>query len=419
MNGLSWLNERPALRTFAFIRASDELGAQVLNVAIGWQIYATTHDPMSLAYVGLAQFLPDLGLLLPAGHLADRFDRRRIVAAALLLQAAGLTAYMAWPVVSSQPVAPAYILLLTLGVARTFLSPAMSAMLPQTVSKHDFPRAVAMTSSAFQLCSMVGPALGGFLFAASSSLTIAVVAALPCLALLQVRYLPPDGRRAGGGTHEDLFAGLRYFRSNRLVLALASLDLFVMLLGGVSALLPIYARDLLAVGSIGLGGLRCAPGLGATAVGLVLAMRPIRHHQGKVMLAGVAGFGVATIAFALSANFWFSLAALAVAGGFDMISMVVRQALVQLFTPDVLRGRIGAITGLFIGASAQLGEFESGLTAALFGAMPAALLGGIGALAVVILWAMLFPELRQADTTSCQTGIGAHQIEVSSQDQAA
>jgi predicted MFS family arabinose efflux permease len=383
------------------IRAADELGSQMLNVAIGWYVYAQTHNPMSLAYIGLAQFLPNVGLVLLAGHAADRFDRRRVIGVSLGLETLAVAlfaAWYAWSVARVRTAGPVYLLLLILGAARAFSSPAMSAMLPRAVSNEEFPRAVAATSSVFQICGIVGPALGGLLYAGSGRVTFAVAAALYLLAMTETRRLP-EGRLAprnqpADPTDKGMLAGIRYIRSNRLLLSLISLDLFAVLLGGVTALLPIYARDILRVGPMGLGWLRAAPGVGAAGTGLVLAHRTIERSAGKRMLGSVAGFGVATVVFALSRNFWLSLAALTVAGGFDMISMVIRHTLVQISTPDAMRGRVSALNWVFIGASSELGEFESGATAAWFGTVPAALLGGLGTVAVVALWSTLFPELR-------------------------
>jgi MFS family permease len=398
---LWWLlRERPGLRRFIVIRAADELGAQMLNVAIGWYVYTATHDPMSLAYVGLAQFLPTIGLVLIAGPAVDRYDRGKLVRSAVLVETIGIALFGAWSSVAVPTAAPVYLLLVILGAARAFSAPAMAALLPRLVAAEEFPRAVAVTSSAFQMLTILGPAIGGLVYAVNGTALFAIVTALYLLATVQARRL------AGGRTTDQassavddkgMLAGLRYIRANRLLLAVISLDLFAVLLGGVTALLPIYAKDILAVGPFGLGCLRCAPGLGATLIGLVLAHRAIARGAGKLMLACVAGFGLAVVVFALSTNFVLSLAALAVAGGFDMVSMVIRQTLVQIATPDAMRGRVSAVYFVFIGASNELGEFESGAAAALFGTVPAALLGGLGTLAVVALWAGLFPELRHAD----------------------
>jgi MFS family permease len=398
---LHWLRERPALRSFIAIRAAEELASQILNVAIGWYVYAATHDPMSLAYVGLAQFLPTIGMVLIAGYAADQFDRRKVIARSLFIQTLCIATFGAWSTATAPSGGPVYLLLLVMSSARAFSSPVMSAMLPHVVSGEDFPRAVAATSSAFQICTIVGPAVGGVIYAVAGPATFALAAALYFFALAQVRRLA-RGHRASGDqvsdlTDKSILAGIRYIRSNRLLLSLISLDLFAVLLGGVTALLPIYAKDILNVGPIGLGWLRCAPGAGAAVIGLVLAHRTIERGAGKLMLACVAGFGLATVIFALSKNYWLSLSALIAAGGFDMVSTVIRHTLVQISTPNAMRGRVSAVNWVFVGASNELGEFESGVAAALFGTVPAAVLGGLGTLAVVALWARLFPELRGAD----------------------
>jgi MFS family permease len=398
---LELLRERPALRSFIAIRAADELASQMLNVAIGWYVYAATRDPMSLAYVGLAQFLPTIGMVLIAGQAADRFERRKVVGLSLFVQTFCLATFGVWSAVKAPAAGPVYLLLVVMSTARAFSAPAMSAMLPHVVNAEEFPRAVAATSSAFQICTIVGPAAGGVIYAISGSAMFALATALLFFALTQAHRLaggrPADDDQKTDLADRSLLAGVHYIRSNRLLLALISLDLFAVLLGGVTALLPIYAKDVLAVGTIGLGCLRRAPGVGAAVIGLLLAHRTIERGAGKLMLACVSGFGLATIVFAVSANFWLSLTALIAAGGFDMVSMVIRQTLVQVSTPNAMRGRVSAVNWVFIGASNELGEFESGVAAALFGTVPAAVLGGVGTLAVVALWARLFPELRHAD----------------------
>ena len=397
---LHLLQKRRALPRFIAIQAAHECAGQMLNVAIGWYVYSLTHSPMSLAYVGLAQFLPGLGIALIAGQAADRFNKRKIIAISSVTQALCLMAFAfsVWTNAKPYPAASIYLLLFALSAARAFASPALSAMLPRLVNEEEFPRAVAVTSSAFQICTIAGPALGGLLYAIIGPATFTLISLFYFGAAMQTRYLEPHSAHTQSGLpDQSLLAGVRYIRANRLLLALISLDLFAVLLGGVTALLPIYARDILNVGPLGLGCLRCAPGLGAAIVGLVLAHRTIERDSGQRMLACVAGFGFATVVFAISTNFWLSLVALIAAGGFDMVSMVIRQTLLQLSTPDAMRGRVSAVNGVFIGASSELGEFESGATAAWFGVVPAALLGGLGTLVVVALWTRFFPELRGAN----------------------
>jgi MFS family permease len=379
---------------FLGIHAADELATQILSVALGWYVYSVTHSPMSLAYAGLAQFAPNAAMALIAGHTADRFERRTVIGCSLVFQMLCVASFAAWTAIAKPAAAPVYVLLLLLGAARAFGSPTMSATLPGIVRAEEFPRAVAASTSTLQICTIAGPAVGGLIYAVGGRMVFVVAAALYFAAMTQAWRLPA-GTRQEAVVDESMLAGVRYVRSNRLLLALLSLDLFAVLLGGVSALLPIYAKDILAVGPLGLGGLRCAPGVGAAIVGVVLARRSIDHGAGRMMLSCVAGFGVATVVFALSTNFWLSLGALATAGGFDMVSMVIRHTLVQTATPDAMRGRVSSINWVFIGASNELGEFESGAAAALFGTVPAAVLGGLGTLAVVGLWTILFPELQQ------------------------
>jgi MFS family permease len=399
---LHLLRSRPAFRGFVVLRAADEIASQMLNVAIGWYVYTLTRDPMSLAYVGLAQFLPTIGLVLVGGHFADRFNRTRIIGAALFVQMLCVATFGVWFAFEPPSTAPIYVLLFVMGVTRAFSSPAMSATLPHLVEPAEFPRAVATASSVFQVCAIAGPAIGGLIYAFSANALFVATTMLYAAAVLAALTLKRGPRAAIAGQEgepgdQSILAGIRYVRSNRLLLALISLDLFAVLLGGVTALLPIYARDILLVGPFGLGWLRCAPGIGAALVGFALAHRSVERGAGRLMLACVAGFGMATVVFALSTSFWLSLVALVAAGGFDMVSMVIRQTLVQLSTPDAMRGRVSAVNWIFIGASNELGEFESGATAALFGTVPAAVLGGIGTLVVVALWAGIFPELRRAD----------------------
>jgi MFS family permease len=397
-------------RSFIIIRAADELASQMLNVCVGWYVYAAANDPLTLAYVGLAQFLPNLGLSLIGGHAADRFDKRQVIGLSLLAQGLCLAAFSVWSIAAPPAAGPVYLLLLIVGSARAFFSPAISAMLPHVVGEEELPHAVAVTSSIFQVCTIAGPAVGGLVYAVSGPAAFAVAAGFYGLAIMQAYGLRAERPRASSqrGKKSDcsVLAGIRFVRESRLLFALISLDLFAVLLGGVTALLPIYAKDILAVGPVGLGCLRCAPGVGAAIVGLVLARRTIKRGAGRMMLFGVAGFGLATVVFGLSSNFWLSLFALAAVGGFDMVSMVVRQTMMQLATPNSMRGRVSAVNGIFIGASSELGEFESGLAAALLGAVPAAVLGGLGTLAVLALWAIFFPELRRSDSLSAQTSDG-------------
>ncbi len=401
------LCDRPGLRDFIGIRAVDELANQMLNVAIGWYVYTLTHTPLSLAYVGLAQFLPKILTALWAGQAADRFDRRRIIWLSLLVQAVCLGAFTLWLTVEPPSVVAVYVMLVLTGTARSFASPAMSAILPHLVELEEFPRAVAAVTSAFHICTVIGPAIGGAIYAWHGPAMFALAAALFALATRLALCLQADRRAPAEPTSElqerGVLAGLHYIFSNRLLLGLISLDLFAVLLGGVTALLPIYAEEILHIGPLGLGSLRCAPSIGAFLVGVLVAHRSIGARAGRLMLWCVAGFGVATIVFAVSRDYWLSLAALIVAGGFDMVSMIVRQTMVQMSTPDAMRGRVSAVNWIFVGASNELGEFESGLTAALLGTVRAAVLGGLGCIGVVAVWTRLFPEIWQADNLLLDT----------------
>jgi MFS family permease len=385
---------------FLIMRGFGAFAAQMLDVAVGWHVYTATGSAMSLGFIGLAQFLPLLLFLPWSGQAADRFDRRKVSALASLGQAGASLAIFATALFDA-PIWLIYPALFLLGSARAFSGPANSALLPEIVDKSTFSRAVAMSTMVFQTATIAGPALGGLLYGVIGYHVFLICVAMAAVAApvaMAIRW--PDAvkeRCDVDAAEKSALAGLRYIRSNKVVLGAISLDLFAVLFGGVSALLPIYAHDILKVGPTGLGILRAGPAMGAILVGLALALLPLRRRVGPIMFGCVAGYGVATVVFALSTNFALSLAAMAALGAFDVVSMVVRQTLVQLATPNEMRGRVGAVNFLFIGASNQLGEFESGFAAALLGAVGAALFGGVASLAVVAIWALLFPELRRAD----------------------
>jgi MFS family permease len=392
------LGHRPVRRYF-WARGFSEFAYQMAAVAVGWQIYALTGSAFDLGMVGLVQFVPTAVLTFVAGHAADRYDRQRVVQICQLVE--GLTAaFLAWGSFAGWLSVPEiFAAVALLGAATAFESPAAAALLPGVAPEGMLQRATAIATGAFQVATISGPALGGLAYALAPGVPYAVMAVFWLLAGLlngairlerAVAAKPPPSLT-------ELFAGVGFVRRNPAILGTISLDLFAVLLGGATALLPIYASDILQVGPVGLGWLRCAPGVGAALIGLLLANRPVDRNAGPVMLACVAAFGAATLVFAVSTNFWLSFAALGIAGGFDMVSVVIRQTLVQLTTPDAMRGRVSAVNWLFIGASGQLGEFESGLVAALIGTVPAAIVGGVGTLAIVVLWATLFPGLRKAD----------------------
>ncbi len=388
-------------RRWALFRVVSTLGSQAQLLAVGWYVYDLTDRPMSLAFVGLAQFLPVASLVLVAGHVADRFDRRVVLAACALAQAAATAAFAALAAGGSRRVGAAYALCAATGVARAFWGPASQSLVPSLVPPAALPRALAFSSALWQFSTIAGPSLGGLLLAtpagvpgafAASALLLTVAAALAAT-LRPGRPLP----KAGAASWATLLAGVRYVREQRLLFACVSLDLFAVLLGGATALLPVYARDVLHVGARGLGLLRAAPSAGAAATALWLAYRPLGRRAGAKMLGAVFAFGLSTIVFGISTNIYLSLGALALLGAADMVSVVVRQTLVQVRTPDAMRGRVSAVAQVFIGASNELGEFESGAAAALLGAVPAVVVGGLGTCLVVALWALFFPELRRVD----------------------
>jgi MFS family permease len=374
------------------------------SVAIGWQIYDITGRPLDLAWVGLAQFLPSVCFSLFAGQAADRFPRRRILMICYGVMAALSVALFGFAHATGAHIGPIYAVLAGVGIARAFQAPANQSILPTLVPVEDFGNAMAWGSSAWQTAMVLGPTAGGIAYAAWGGAApvygVAALCSLLSLALTaSIRPSPPRPRPrtevATENRRASLFAGVRYVWNNPIVLGAMSLDLFAVLLGGATALLPVYARDILRLGPWALGILRSAPAAGAAITAVALAVRPIRERAGVKMLSCVALFGVATIVFGLSRNFSLSLAALLVVGAADMVSVFVRSALVQLATPDAMRGRVSAVNMVFIGASNEVGEFESGALAQWLGAVPSVVLGGIGTLIVVAIWAWRFPELRR------------------------
>jgi len=395
------LLRHPDFRLYWSIRLCSMMAFQMLAVAVGWQVYDLTGSVLALGYVGLAGFLPSLLLVFVIGQVADRFDRRRVVQAGHVLEAliAGVLALGSWQGWLS--VTHVFIGVFLLGTGKAFSAPALAALLPGLVPTTVLPRAVSAGSAAMQAAIILGPAVGGFLYVAGpvavyAAAAMLFAAAVVMLGLIRARQAP---RTATPQTPEDssVFAGLRFIRSRPVVFGAISLDLFAVLLGGATAMLPVIAKDLLHVGPAGLGVLRSAPAVGALLVSFWLARFPIERRAGQVMFAGVAVFGLATIGLGLATNFWIATVALLVLGGADMLSVVIRSSLVQLETPDAMRGRVNAVNFLFIGASNQLGEFRSGVSAALLGLVPSLVAGGVGALAVVALWMYWFPELAKRD----------------------
>ena len=380
----------------------DRLGTaatQMLMVAIGWQMYDLTGSAWDLGLVGLYQFAPALLLTLLAGHAADRFNRARIVAICLGVDA--VSAIMLVTATEGHWVTRDLLLGISvvLGMVRAFQMPAQQSLVPSLVPPAMLPRAMAFSSAGLQAAIIGGPALGGLIFVAGASAVYATSAVLfigGCLLMAGLRYNYTPQARAPMSL-DSLFAGVRFIWQRKPVLGAISLDLFAVLLGGAVALLPMFAKDILHTGPWGLGLLRASPALGALVTSVILTRWPLERRVGPRLLAAVAIFGVATLVFAFSRNLVLSMAALAVTGAMDMVSVVVRQTLVQLETPDAMRGRVSAVNSVFIGASNQLGEFESGATAALLGPVGSVVLGGVGTIAVALCWRRLFPELAQRD----------------------
>ncbi len=388
-------------RYYLSMRVLMATATEMQAVAVAWQVYSLTHRPMDLGLVGLAQFLPGILLFLVTGQAADRFPRQRILQLCCAGFALCSVLLLALALNGGRSITPIYLVLLGNGVVRAFNGPASQAFLPLLVATEDFPQAVAWNSSIFQGATIAGPLVGGLLYGLTASPTAVYccaaaeyAAALMVLVAIQVRASQRARPAASVGMALD---GLKYIRRNKMILGAISLDLFAVLLGGAVALLPVYAREVLKIGASGLGLLRSGPGVGAVIMAAVLARRPLRRHAGAIMLGCVAGFGVFTVVFGLSRNLLVSLAALTLIGACDMVSVIVRHTLVQLSTPDEMRGRVSAVNVLFIGASNEVGQFESGLTAQWFGAVPAVVLGGLGTIAIVALWSWKFPALRRVD----------------------
>jgi MFS family permease len=395
----------PDFTSYQLARFFIIAGLEMQSVAVGWQIYEITKRPLDLGLVGLAQFLPGVLLFLVSGHAADRLDRRKLL----------ITCYVGFGVCSSlllltvlagmRTVSPIYAVVVLLGIVRSFNSPVSRALLTQTVPQEHLTNAVTWNSSVFQGATILGPSIGGFVYAIAKGpsavyMTSMLAAAVAIFFTLKIELRAAKPRPREPLNLKTVLAGLHYIRKKRVVLGSISLDLFAVLLGGAVALLPVYAREILMTGPWGLGLLRASPAIGASSMALLLAHRPLRGRTGATMLWCVAGFGVFTILFGVSRSLVLSMMALLLVGAMDMVSVVVRATLVQVATPDEMRGRVNAVDMIFIGASNEVGQFESGLTAQWFGAVPAVVLGGIGTLLVTALWAWSFPELRKVDQMS-------------------
>lgn len=386
----------PPFVNYWVARFCANFAVQIIAVAVGWQIYDLTRDPFDLGIIGLVQFLPLLLLVLITGSVADRYGRRLVMSLAISLEILCALAifWFAWRgLVTPLPIFAA---LAVLAVARAFFGPASQALVVNLVPTRDFANAVAWNSSAWQVASIVGPVTGGLLYGIGGIVAYAVATVMLIAALILILRIPepPPPAVVRRINFTSIFEGLHFIRREKVVLGAISLDLFAVLLGGAVALMPVYARDVLELGPWGLGFLRSAPGVGALLTAAWLATSPIRDHAGRMLLIFVALFGLFTVVYGVSTLAWVSILALALIGAADMVSVVIRETLLQLWTPDEVRGRVNAVNMVFLGASNELGEFRAGFMAAWIGVVPAVVFGGVGAMVVAVAWAVLFPQLR-------------------------
>lgn len=391
------------LKLFLVSRFAGVMAMQVQSTAVGWQIFKLTDDVFALGLVGLAQFVPMFALTLYAGDVADRYERRRVLSASYTVEAACAAIFMALTLSGVTDTWPYFATLVLFGAARAFSAPASQSFLPQIVPASDLPQAISISSTVFQIAVIAGPAVGGALLLLGAGVTYAicfVLFATGSALIYAIRMIAQQRREIVGSLYERVAEGVAYVRRRQELFGAISLDLFAVLLGGATALLPYFAENILKVGPLGFGILKAGPAVGAAIMSVVLTVRPIGRYAGAKMFVCVAIFGAATIVFGLSESFYLSLAALITLGAADMVSVNVRHSLTQLATPDHMRGRVSAVSMLFIGASNELGEFESGVTAAWWGTVPAVVVGGVGTLAVVGLWAYWFPALRKVDRLS-------------------
>lgn len=381
-------------------RILSAMATAMIQVAIGWEIYVITADPFMLGLVGLCLFLPNLIFFLPAGMVADRFPRRLVIISSYCVQV--MAALMLFLVFSDDT--PSVVLVLAIifiiGTGRTFSAPASTALVPNVVPPEHFPNAVAWSNATWELAVILGPMIGGLLLTTGAPTVCAIVCGIYCICIVLISSLRT---RVQVMSREPvrlatIFAGLRYIFDRQIILGAVSLDLFAVLLGGATALLPIYAKDILQIGPEGLGLLRSSIAAGAVACGLIIVRVPVRRNVGRTLLVTVGLFGAAITVFGFSETVWLSMAALAVAGAADMVSVYIRQTLIQLATPDDMRGRVSSVTSMFVGASNELGEFRAGGVAALMGVVASTVAGGIGTILVAALWAVLFPRLRKIDS---------------------
>jgi MFS family permease len=379
-------------------RLASGFAVQIQTVAVGWQVYDITRNPLDLGFVGLSQFAPALLLVLVTGAASDRFRRRTIMTLCLVLEALCAAALLAFTMAGSTQVWLIFVILAGFGTARAFFNPAAQSLLPNLVPTAILGNAIALASANWQLGVIVGPVAGGLLYDVAPEIAYGTTIALLVAAAVLILMVRPQPRRVvpEQASWETIVAGFRYIWHEKIVLGAISLDLFAVLLGGATALMPVYARDILHVDASGLGLLRAGPAIGGIAVALYLTTRSIRDHAGMWMFFFVGMFGAFTIVFGLSTTLWLSVAALIVMGGADMVSVYVRETLIQLWTPDDVRGRVNAVNMVFVGASNELGEFRAGVSAWLIGAVPAVVVGGLGTIGVAALWCYWFPELRRA-----------------------
>ncbi|MFZ2508541.1 MAG: MFS transporter [Steroidobacteraceae bacterium] len=397
---LGRLLAHPGFARFLTARLAVSIGVQMQTVAVGWQIYAITRDPLDLGLIGLSQFLPFVLLVLPAGQVADRRNRARILTGCYVLECLCALLLLAFTFSGLSVVWPVFAVMVLFGIARAFSMPAGQALLPNLVPIELFSRAVAVNSSTWQVSIIIGPAIGGLVYLLGPEHvygSVAVLLAISIVLMSGVRARPPVAPRVPDSWH-TLLEGLRFVWQRKIILGAVSLDLFAVLFGGATALLPAYASDVLEIGPDGLGILRAAPGVGAALIAVAFAWHPFTRRVGSLMFGGVALFGIATVVFGISESYVVSLIALTVVGAADMVSVYVRHMLVQLETPDAIRGRVSAVNAVFIGASNELGEFESGLTAAWWGLKPAVVVGGLASVAIAGLWRRWFPALRDMDS---------------------
>lgn len=392
----------PAFVLYWMARFFNSFAIQIVSVAVGWQIYDETRSPFLLGLVGLVQFAPALVFFLATGAVADRYDRRRVMGLCIALEAlctaliAGFWMLHVAELESGHPIWPLFAILTLFGVARAFLTPSLQALPANLVPREAFANAVAWNSSAMQASFTIGPAIGGLLYGISFQVPYVVAFGMFASAMVCTVLIPNVARRQASSeprSLETMLAGIRYIRSNPVVLGAISLDLFAVLLGGVMALLPVFARDILDAGPMGLGLLRSAAGVGALLTAIYLVRNPIRDHAGRIMFAGVMVYGLSIVVFGLSTTLWLSIPMLFVMGGADMLSVNVRATLIQLATPDDVRGRVSAVNSVFIGASNEVGEFRAGTMAAVIGTVPAVVIGGVGAIGIAALWSRMFPDL--------------------------